>query len=301
MGIWSRIRTHRHDIVPITGGVSSTLQIKYDIRETVSSTLEVQYNIRQLVSDTLEVVYKIRNTISTDLDLRYNINGVVNVTLELVYKILAGTVTVSPKLAKSVGQQLPKMNEHPPEKILVVPQVSMEVYAGVIAPVETTMQVQGRLRARISEQFHAKSESLMKKVESVAMSCRLTSPVKHKVELKSALKMPYNPEIKLECKLSYKPLYEFLRKNLLTIYGYQHFEFTVEKYYFESIVSFKNSSSFVGLVVYDSDTLELSIFLNGQVYVYFNVDQRTYDAFSGSPSPGAFFARNIRDQFSFAK
>ena len=65
----------------------------------------------------------------------------------------------------------------------------------------------------------------------------------------------------------------------------------------EAFIAFTHSSSFVGNVRYDDDTSEMRILLNEKAYTFCNVPQRTYDAFEGAPSKGAFFARNIKGQF----
>lgn len=59
-------------------------------------------------------------------------------------------------------------------------------------------------------------------------------------------------------------------------------------------VGFNQPSSFIGLVRYNTDTLGLSIRLNGKLYNFCRVPRRVYDAFEGSSSKGAYFARNIR-------
>ena len=65
----------------------------------------------------------------------------------------------------------------------------------------------------------------------------------------------------------------------------------------EQLIAFTNSSSFVGNVRYNTDTLEMRVLLNGKAYNFCNVPRRIYDAFEGAPSPGAYFGRNIRTQF----
>jgi hypothetical protein len=41
----------------------------------------------------------------------------------------------------------------------------------------------------------------------------------------------------------------------------------------------------------------MRVILNGKTYNFCNVPHRIYDAFEGSDSKGAFFARSIRTQF----
>lgn len=60
------------------------------------------------------------------------------------------------------------------------------------------------------------------------------------------------------------------------------------------LIAFTHSSSFIGNVRYNTDTLEMRILLNGKAYNFCNVSRRLFDAFEGAGSKGAFFAREIR-------
>lgn len=62
----------------------------------------------------------------------------------------------------------------------------------------------------------------------------------------------------------------------------------------ERTTGFTHSSSFVGNVIYDSDTQDMKITLNGEAYVFCNIPDRTFDAFEGAGSKGAFFNREIK-------
>ena len=70
-----------------------------------------------------------------------------------------------------------------------------------------------------------------------------------------------------------------------------------EKLLTERTVAFTHSSSFIGQVIYDSDTQDMSITLSGEKYVFCNVPDRKYDAFEGATSKGSFFNREIKQQF----
>lgn len=65
----------------------------------------------------------------------------------------------------------------------------------------------------------------------------------------------------------------------------------------EDIDAFTHSSSFVGQVIYDSETLEMAAKLNGESYVWCGVPARTYEAWKGADSKGAYFVRSIKGQF----
>ncbi len=61
-------------------------------------------------------------------------------------------------------------------------------------------------------------------------------------------------------------------------------------------------SSNLSAVEYDAETQTLEItFRSGSVYTYSGVNEGTYDGLMAAPSPGAYFAQNIKDKFSFTK
>ena len=58
--------------------------------------------------------------------------------------------------------------------------------------------------------------------------------------------------------------------------------------------SFTHSSSFVGNVIWDRESREMEILLNGNKYHFCNVSERLFDSFEGANSKGAFFNREIK-------
>jgi hypothetical protein len=62
--------------------------------------------------------------------------------------------------------------------------------------------------------------------------------------------------------------------------------------------SFNNSSSFVGTVTYDRDTSNMSIILNGKTYDFCNVPARKFEGMKGASSQGAYFNREIKEQYN---
>lgn len=60
---------------------------------------------------------------------------------------------------------------------------------------------------------------------------------------------------------------------------------------------FDMPSSFVGKVTYTPDFNTMEIELLGRVYGFCGVPRRTFDAFEGASSKGAYFNRNIKGQF----
>ena len=75
----------------------------------------------------------------------------------------------------------------------------------------------------------------------------------------------------------------------------KEFHFTEAHEAWERVIGFTHSSSFVGHVVYDSETQEMLITLSGKKYVFCNVSDRLFDAFEGSSSKGSFFNREIKN------
>ncbi len=65
----------------------------------------------------------------------------------------------------------------------------------------------------------------------------------------------------------------------------------------ERTIGFTHSSSFVGNVIYDSETQDMKITLSGESYVFCNVPDRTFDAFEGSSSKGSYFNSIIKGNF----
>jgi len=65
--------------------------------------------------------------------------------------------------------------------------------------------------------------------------------------------------------------------------------------------SFKEASSFVGRVTYSIDNRTLEVELNGKEYGFCGVPESKFDSFEGAPSKGAFFNREIKEQFDCGK
>ena len=61
--------------------------------------------------------------------------------------------------------------------------------------------------------------------------------------------------------------------------------------------AFTHSSSWIGHVIYDSDTQQMMIMMSGKRYLFCGVDDRTFDSFEGSPSKGEFYWRILKDRF----
>mgnify|MGYP003973258731 FL=1 len=58
--------------------------------------------------------------------------------------------------------------------------------------------------------------------------------------------------------------------------------------------SFTHSSSFIGNVIWDRESREMEMLLNGNKYHFCNVSERLFDSFEGASSKGAFFNREIK-------
>lgn len=59
------------------------------------------------------------------------------------------------------------------------------------------------------------------------------------------------------------------------------------------------NSSNISSAEYDDETGVMTItFASGSTYSYSGVPKSTYEALCSSPSPGSFFARQIRNQYA---
>lgn len=62
------------------------------------------------------------------------------------------------------------------------------------------------------------------------------------------------------------------------------------------------NSSNIGNITYSPHTHLLRVsFLNGTIYDYYDVDDKTYRNFMDAPSKGTFFSKNIRGKFRYKK
>jgi len=65
----------------------------------------------------------------------------------------------------------------------------------------------------------------------------------------------------------------------------------------ERLRAFTNTSSFVGNMRYDQDEQSMTGILSGKHYKWCGVPEKTFDAFQGAGSAGAFFNRQVKGQF----
>jgi hypothetical protein len=75
------------------------------------------------------------------------------------------------------------------------------------------------------------------------------------------------------------------------------FEFN-ETVHNEQLIAFTHTSSWIGNVRWNSDTLEMRILMNGKAYNFCGVPARLFDAFQGAPSKGEFYWRELRQLYS---
>lgn len=309
MGIWSRIRVHRHNIVPLTHTVSNTLTIKYDILNTVSNTLEIQYDIRNLVSNTLELLYDIRNVVSNTVEFQYNINGIVSNTVEFVYSILAGTVSGGRK--STSGTKLKTIDEEEPIRHY---KKKLTKYAGfhIEAPLRQTQTVRQPMKASLVVQmatnsFHMFADTFRKIVfvGSISAPLKHTESVRFRTE--SKLRLPVTIG-KMESKLDFYPVLSILRRNIESILNKKTRSFVFNEVTNMPPVgtpqdqdrerTFQEPSSFVGKVTYNIDDQSMEVILNGKTYNYCRVPERIFDAFQGAQSKGSYYNRVIKNQFN---
>ncbi|GAG83241.1 unnamed protein product, partial [marine sediment metagenome] len=210
MGVWNRLRVNRHNIVPISGGVQSSLTIKYDVRQLATTTLEIKYNLRNLVSDTLEVVYGVRNIISDTLEVIYNVNGSVRDTLKLIWSIIAPAITASFKQATHFGSELETIEEMPPlPRTAIISSTGFHISADLKVPESTALHTQASLKVPNIIPIHASSESLMKRefVGVMTADLKVSNQIPVKMEAKFKVTQPIAT---MKAEISFAPLYCYL-------------------------------------------------------------------------------------------
>ena len=303
MGIWSRLITNRHNIVPLTGPVGRNLTLNYGIRETVSNDLTLQYGLRELIANDLQFLYELRNTIANDLTVRYNMNGVVANTLQLIWAFIAPTAAAN-KPAIHSGVKLPTIQEDDnlPERHAKVTTVAIAMQAKLTAPEIVPIQETARLFAGQEVPIGIESESVAVIQRLMEVRANFRAPIENAVHMEATLKSKQKGP-RTEAKLSLFPVLRQIHKNLEILLGgkYQTFEIKAEEWQTinaEEILHFKDPSVVVGLVTYDTETGGLSIFLGGDNrYDYCNVPARIFDSFRGADSKGAYYNRNIKGQY----
>jgi len=75
-------------------------------------------------------------------------------------------------------------------------------------------------------------------------------------------------------------------------------EFTFDEAIDDIEPDFEHTSSFVGKVRYFPRSQQMAIILGDKNYDFCGIPQRVFDAFAGAPSKGAFFNREIKQQYT---
>lgn len=295
MAILSRIakRVHLHDVAHFPKGVSSTLTIKYDIFNTVSTTREIRYDIFNLVTTTKQLIYDMRQLATTTREIIYDMAGVVTETLEIIYTNWGGT---------GKGNLVDPLPSLSPEPKHIAPNIfTIPITASLTDVLIPEINITGRLKDKYNGKIEAFTDKFYKLNKTGTIQSRLVSPQDYIFDILGQLKSQSKTK-GLEGKLNFKPILEFIRRNLLILEGrIQTFTFedtnipaVGDPINFDREPTFQNPSSFVGLVTYFPDTQDMIVVLNGKPYNYCNVPQRIFDAFSGADSPGAYYNRNIK-------
>lgn len=287
-------RVHRHDVSYLSKSVRKELTIKYDVFNLATKTLEIEYDIFILSGiKSLELIYDSRQLATKTLELEYDLNGDVLAELEIIYTNWGGTGKGFPV------SELPMPTIDPKHKVTNIIQIPIK--ARLLENLENRVPTSGRLKDRYVGKIEAKTNKFYKVVKTNGIDSRLVDPQHILFDILGQLKNNVK-SVGLKSKLNFRPILEMIRRNLLIIEG------RVETFTFEDTntpaigdpinfdrePTFQNPSSFVGLVTYFPDTQDMIIVLNGKPYNYCNVPQRTFDAFKGADSPGAFYNRNIK-------
>lgn len=291
MKFWNRV--HRHDVAHLSKGVLKQLTLEYDIRQFATKTETIKYDIFNLVGKTRTLQWKMRQLATKTRELLYEINGDVSTALTLYYTNWGGTGK------GNLVPPLPTLDEEPKHKVVQVHQVLIK--ASLNAQLNNFVPVSGRLKAEYTGKIRANTNKFYKLNKLTSVEARVSAPLKYPFGIDGKL-LDVVKTGKTIAELNYKPILEIIRNNFMILEGrFETFTFedanipaVGDPINFDREPTFNNPSSFIGLVTYFPDTQDMIVVLNGKPYNYCNVPQRTFDAFKGADSPGAFYNRNIK-------
>lgn len=291
MSRYSRI--HRHDVSYLSKAVRKDLTIKYEVLNLASDSITLRYDIFQLSGIKVKtVLYDLRQLATKTKNILYEINGDILKELEIIFTNWGGT-----------GRGFPQPFDIPTtdSKFQVLNRYPFQIRATISASLTSPIEINGRLKDRYAGKINAYTNKFYKLNKLGKIDCRLVSPQDVLFDVLGQLVVDSRTR-GIISKLNFKPILELVRRNLLILEG------RVETFVFEDTnipavgdpvnfdrePTFQNPSSFVGLVTYFPDTQDMIVVLNDKPYNYCNVPQRTFDAFKGADSPGAFYNRNIK-------
>ena len=291
MSRYSRI--HRHDVSYLSKAVRKDLTIKYEVLNLASDSITLRYDIFQLSGIKVKtVLYDLRQLATKTKNILYEINGDILKELEIIFTNWGGT-----------GRGFPQPFDIPTtdSKFQVLNRYPFQIRATISASLTSPIEINGRLKDRYAGKINAYTIKFYKLNKLGKIDCRLVSPQDVLFDVLGQLVVDSRTR-GIISKLNFKPILELVRRNLLILEG------RVETFVFEDTnipavgdpvnfdrePTFQNPSSFVGLVTYFPDTQDMIVVLSDKPYNYCNVPQRTFDAFKGADSPGAFYNRNIK-------
>lgn len=187
--------------------------------------------------------------------------------------------------ATSIGQSLNKRKTEP--------IAQFRLTADLFADFKTGFELLGRTKQGTYTQ-EVKTDNPQWYNAEQALKGHRSKYLKVELNTKGTLISSIQSDTKLEAILDFTGIIkklEHLAKNE------RFFEFD-EEVTDEKLRAFTHSSSFVGNVRYNSEDSSMRIILNGKNYDFCSVPERIFDSFEGADSKGAFFNRNIKEQFS---
>ena len=193
----------------------------------------------------------------------------------------------------------------PGRKRRLRPEWEFEVRAGVIVP-QIAFEARARFRTiQKTKPFKVGAKLLTSLKPVIEGLIRYRTPNYYEMYYLAKFK---RPELigEWESKWSYSKIIKLLEKYIQIIDPKD----TIKSFDFEEnhsawrilterdTTAFTHSSSWIGHVIYDSDTQQMMIMMSGKRYLFCGVDDRTFDSFEGSPSKGEFYWRILKDLFT---
>ena len=204
--------------------------------------------------------------------------------------------------SKQVGVSVYDRDPSIPPKKKLTPEWAFVIRAGFMVPQETRFEGLFRFKRKLRGRKVEIKSKFAKKESAADAKARFMGPNSAEFYIKSNFAKKESAVSTLKAKWSYTKIIRTLER-FLEISQPKTKTFTFRENHeewakLERVTAFTHTSSWVGQVIYDSESQEMAITMNGKKYLFCGVPDRIFDAFEGADSKGAYYARNIKEQFS---
>ena len=207
--------------------------------------------------------------------------------------------------SKQVGVSVYDRDPSIPPKRKLTPMWDFEIKAGVMLPQVKTFELLSKFKLESKKKFSVSVEKFAIAEKVLGVRARFKTKTNKEFWLSSKFAKKESLGY-IEAKFDPKKIIKLLETYLKV------FESNIKTFDFEEqhdawreltknerdTTAFTHSSSWIGRVIYDSDTQQMSITMSGKQYLFCGVDDRTFDSFEGSPSKGEFYWRILKDRFT---